>query len=277
MASGPSSGPYSGTQQAQGGEPYPESVRSNPHLPQPKGPRLSQEEIKVLQECTQESFWYRCVPLAMAFGGATAYLFKAGYIKPSPRWGTIPKTSGAVFIAYILGKLSYQPACQQKILEKIPDSNLAQSIRKSRGMETVYTSELSSDAGPEMGFIQSKPRMREEYSSMDSMSASGDSRTGNIKELDDNQRPSMDREVRQRDDVAAVPQRTLTYEELRQQNRLEHERTLATSPNSPFRQRPFPAQQPSAPSADQPPPQPSGRLSESVPRGRKNIYGDVID
>ena len=44
---------------------------------------------------------------------------------------------GAVFVAYIMGKLSYQSTCQQKILEKLPNSNLAQSVRKSRGMSTV--------------------------------------------------------------------------------------------------------------------------------------------
>ena len=44
---------------------------------------------------------------------------------------------GAVFVAYVVGKLSYQSTCQQKILQKIPNSNLAQSVRKSRGMATL--------------------------------------------------------------------------------------------------------------------------------------------
>ena len=44
---------------------------------------------------------------------------------------------GAVLLAYIMGKLSYQNTCQQKILQKLPNSNLAQSVRKSRGMTTV--------------------------------------------------------------------------------------------------------------------------------------------
>ena len=44
---------------------------------------------------------------------------------------------GAVFLAYIMGKLSYQNTCQEKILQKLPNSSLAQSVRKSRGMATV--------------------------------------------------------------------------------------------------------------------------------------------
>merc|ERR1719342_1308767 len=89
-----------------------------------------------------------------------------------------------------------------------------------------------------------------------------------FRELDDNLRPTMDREVRPQDEAAAEPQRTLTYDELRQRNRQEYERSMALGPNSPFRQKPFPppAPQPQAPPTDatgpapawdQPPPRPA--------------------
>jgi hypothetical protein len=53
--------------------------------------------------------------------------------------------------------------------------------------------------------------------------------------------------VKVKEEVESQPQSTLTYDELRQRNRQEYERTVV-SQQSPYRQRPFPVQQP--PQAD---------------------------
>ncbi|XP_076446445.1 OCIA domain-containing protein 1-like isoform X2 [Babylonia areolata] len=285
----PSSRPSQTTQ----GSPYIDPVSGNPHLPQPRLPRLTQEEIKILEECNTESFWYRCMPLGLAFGGATTFLVKAGHLKPHPRYGATLKALGAVFLGYVMGKISYQSVCQQKILEKIPHTNLAQSVRKSRGITSVYEQQPMADAGPENDSHSEK--MRETYSSIDT---SVDMTRWNVKELDDNMRPSLDREVKSREEeVAMDPQKTLTYDELRQRNRQEYERSMATSPQSPFRQRPFPGPQSlpsSAPAEPLPSPPPSsssgfrpvwdaqapespGRAFSSSGGQKKNQYGDVWD
>ena len=67
--------------------------------------------------------------------------------------------------------------------------------------------------------------------------------------------------MKHQDETAADPQRTLTYDELRQRNRQEYDRSMLVSSNSPLRQRPFPVPSPKSgqPPADsfpaQPPPQ----------------------
>ncbi|KAL8577383.1 hypothetical protein ACOMHN_060205 [Nucella lapillus] len=273
MESGGSSGQYPRPSQPQQGAPYADPVNSNPHLPQPKAPRLSKEEISILEECNSESFWYRCVPFGVTLGGVTTYLVKAGHLKPHPRYGATLKALGAVFLGYVMGKISYQGTCQQKILEKIPHTNLAQSVRKSKGIASVYEQQpLTESAEPGAGYRETK--MRESYSSMDSAS---DQLTAPVKELDDNFRPSLDREVAVKSQEEAIPeqQRTLTYEELRQQNRLEYERNVGTSPSSPLRQRPFPVPRPGGPFSNEPsassssssssPPAPSSSPSSGSP------------
>lgn len=65
-------------------------------------------------------------------------------MKNKRKWGKIiiikllNFATGAVFVAYIIGKVSYQRACQQKILEKIPNSNLAQAIRTNKGLRSPF-------------------------------------------------------------------------------------------------------------------------------------------
>lgn len=73
--------------------------------------------------------------------------------------------------------------------------------------------------------------------------------------------------VKPLDEIAPGSQRTLTYDELRQQNRQEYERSMATSPNSPFRQRPFPTPGPSRSSAP-----PAESSPSSTPDDSRKIW-----
>ncbi|KAK7469880.1 hypothetical protein BaRGS_00036100 [Batillaria attramentaria] len=264
-SSGPSAGGFQGQypQPAQGG-PFPDPGRNNPHLKR-RPPALTKEEIKVLEECNSESFWTRCLPLGVALSGGATYMVHTGFLKRNPRWGPLPKGLGAFFVGYVIGKLSYQGACQEKILQKIPNSNLAQEFSGDS---------LSSDTA----IGRSPEKMREVYNSMDG-----------ITELDDNLRPSLDRDVKQQDDqTSSGRQPTLTYDELRHRNRQEYEKNMATSSSSPFRQRPFPPQSPSPPPReppsqapqtvwDAPQPQPVPYGSGGRTARQKNQYGDMWD
>lgn len=46
---------------------------------------------------------------------------------------------GGVIIGYIGGKFSYQSACAQKIM-RLPNSNLAESLRKRKGLPSYQES-----------------------------------------------------------------------------------------------------------------------------------------
>ena len=55
----------------------------------------------------------------------------------------------------------------------------------------LFCSEMSTDAGAAFGYTQPAGKMREEYSSID---VSSDTQPSAVRELDDNLRPTMDRE-----------------------------------------------------------------------------------
>lgn len=288
VSSDAGSADYSGLQQPPQGGQYSPSPRNNPHLPHHGKPKLTQEELKVLEECNTESFWYRCVPLSAAFCGGTTYLVKTGYLKPHPRFGALFKNLGAVFVAYIIGKVSYQRACQQKILEKIPNSNLAQAIRTNKGLRSPIDADGGDDSTVRTYSSPREEKMREVYSSMDV----SDSKPQNVKELDDSFRPTIDRDIKAKEvSPAESTQPSLSYDELRQRNRQEHEHAVGSSSRNPFRQQAFrtpevvPSQEsvPAFSSSVQSETENAFRAPENTDRPsassragkKKNAYGDV--
>ncbi|KAI0243099.1 hypothetical protein LSAT2_008498 [Lamellibrachia satsuma] len=51
---------------------------------------LTRDEMKALQECNTESFWYRCVPLGVLFVGTTQILVKKRFHSTkSTFWSTV--------------------------------------------------------------------------------------------------------------------------------------------------------------------------------------------
>ncbi|KAL1246029.1 OCIA domain-containing protein [Trichinella spiralis] len=69
---------------------------------------LTFEEQNVLRECARESFIYRCLPLTVVGCFSAKYCQKSGLIKGHPI-----------------------SECKEKILKRIPNSNLANAVRKS--------------------------------------------------------------------------------------------------------------------------------------------------
>ncbi|MCL4135264.1 UNVERIFIED_CONTAM: hypothetical protein GTU68_011635, partial [Idotea baltica] len=100
---------------------------------------LSQDEIRVLRECNTESFYYRCVPLSTLFSGLAYIGMKNGYLQKSVNYGYIPKMIAAAFLGFFGGKISYQRACEEKIM-RLPNSNLAEAFRKRRGQVSFQES-----------------------------------------------------------------------------------------------------------------------------------------
>ncbi|XP_018025347.1 OCIA domain-containing protein 1-like [Hyalella azteca] len=122
-----------------GPNPSPDGFPTQPGGPNPpqagfQGPyAFSPEEIRVLRECNRESLLFRCIPLATITSALTYFGISRGYIKPSASFGVFPKVTLAAICGYVLGKLSYQRQCADMIA-KLPNSKLADAIRKSRGL-----------------------------------------------------------------------------------------------------------------------------------------------
>ncbi|XP_037506847.1 OCIA domain-containing protein 1 isoform X2 [Rhipicephalus sanguineus] len=242
-----------------------------------QGHVLTPEEVKAFQECSNESFKYRALPLGLLASFGAQYAIKVGYLAPHPKYGPYLKMFGAGFVGWLVGKISYRRQCEEKLM-KLPNSPIGEALRRKYGISSP-DAVMGSQSG--------------DYASLSGQDRSGDLGSQSLdlrsynapQGLDDSQRPSMDNPV-----IAEVPENlppakySTTYEELRRRNREEYERRLSAPP--PPSQLPPPAlsqQPPLAPS--QPPSQPFDertqrsyptRIPSSTPSGgKKNKYGDT--
>jgi len=92
-------------------------------------PELTQEEKRILDECRSDSFWYRALPLGLAFGSLTQAGIQAGKIAAAGRMGTVVRVFAAGTLGYVIGKGSYAGTCKQKFLEQAPNSNISRVLR----------------------------------------------------------------------------------------------------------------------------------------------------
>ena len=82
--------------------------------------------------CFRESFYQRSLPFAAAGALLTHLAVKQGYLRASPKYGSLPKVMGIAVAGFMLGKMSYFGKCQEKFL-RLPDSRVADAIRKRNG------------------------------------------------------------------------------------------------------------------------------------------------
>ena len=107
---------------------------------QPIGPgvgafsNLGETERQIFMECRREANFNRGMPLAIASGFAAAAAVKRGMLSPSGRFGIWPKVVSFSVLGYFVGKFSYFSACENKFLERAPDSEVSEAIRKRRGI-----------------------------------------------------------------------------------------------------------------------------------------------
>ncbi|GBM86979.1 OCIA domain-containing protein 1 [Araneus ventricosus] len=186
--------------------------------------QLSTEEIRVLRECNRESFYYRCLPFAVAGMTATFFAIRHGYLKGHQRWGPAGKMSAAAALGWFMGKFSYRSVCEDKFL-KLENSAVGNAIRKKRGYvsETFDTEKLPEE---EFGSPDSKYTS---YTTDDYHSSSGSlnldvDKNISYSGLDDRERPSTDNETLNVEDGVQPIRTATTYEELRRRNREQYER-----------------------------------------------------
>ncbi|KAI5644730.1 ovarian carcinoma immunoreactive antigen (OCIA) domain-containing protein [Phthorimaea operculella] len=180
----------------------------------PSGYKFTPDELRVLGECNRESFFQRSLPLGTAMGFTTFIAIQKGHLKPNPRFGVIPKVTLAVVMGYFIGKLSYQEACAEKLMA-LPGSYIGQLLKerkegkvKGTGMtkhpNTMFganSNDIYSDAGPgsSLDLDTNRPLFNE-----------------------DSYQPGSDLGTAPADESRPPVRPTLSYEELRRQNRSQY-------------------------------------------------------
>ncbi|CAG0919716.1 unnamed protein product [Notodromas monacha] len=140
---------------------------------------LSQDELRVLQQCNVESFWYRSFPFAIGLSVLAHLGIQKGYWRGSPRFGSTPKVLLATLVGYIAGKFSYRDKCAEMIME-LPNSRIAETLRRNQqnaGRPPIPNEELSVP-------VYSEPTSKQ--------IASRRARDGSVRDLDDYRKPDLD-------------------------------------------------------------------------------------
>nr|NP_001299116.1 OCIA domain-containing protein 1 [Papilio xuthus]BAM18551.1 conserved hypothetical protein [Papilio xuthus] len=227
-----------------------------PAAPVPPGQyKFSPEELKVISECNNESFFKRSLPLGTMLGLGTYAAVQNGHLRPNPRFGAFPKVTLAVVMGYFIGKLSYQQACAEKLMA-LPGSYIGQILRDRRDGRTGIAPPPSNQSTSMLGASPS-----DIYS---------DAGPGNSLDLDidrplfsdDTYRPYTEAPANPPDTVPPRP--SLSYDDLRRKNRGEF---------TDARQDPYKVNPNLAPPVTRPRPPPPAPPASSP----TNKYGDQME
>ncbi|XP_025054119.1 OCIA domain-containing protein 1 isoform X2 [Alligator sinensis] len=189
----------------------------------------TEDERRLLRECSRESFWYRSAPYSLISMFLTSHLMKRGVITTNSRFGVVAKLSFAGIIGYVAGKISYMPACREKF-KRLKTSPLTEFMQKGpRCIADDYSAKKSQFADePSQSAFGPAPTTKvtlpssysDEHSSTDqfsnyepvpfSASLNESSPTG-ITDRSDQEPVLLQEETPKR--------KTVTYEELRNKNR----------------------------------------------------------
>ncbi|CAN8032798.1 unnamed protein product [Ixodes persulcatus] len=168
---------------------------------------------------------------------AVHYGAKAGYLTAHPRFGTTLKVVGAGFAGWLVGKFSYQSTCEQKLMQ-LPGSVIGDAIRRKRGLSSSQTTGDPQDSNQVLDFTLKDPQYSSRIAEASSRPSSLDTLGHTTYQgLDDSFRPSMDNPnaTQAPEDLPPLQHKT-SYDELRRQNRLEHERRLAMASSTQHQQ-----------------------------------------
>jgi len=187
--------------------------------------QLTSEELRILRDCNRESFYYRCLPLMVAGMGGTYLAVKRGILTGHPRWGPAGKMAAAAVTGWFVGKMSYRSKCEEKFL-KLGNSTIGNAVRKKRG----YSLEIDQSENyqfPSDDTITPKDGDDTSFFTGDYHSSSGSlnfDKNVPFSELNDSDRPSMDREGDILSKQSQQLRQSTSYDELRKRNRMEYER-----------------------------------------------------
>ncbi|GAB6027129.1 hypothetical protein CHUAL_013891 [Chamberlinius hualienensis] len=231
--------------------------------------QFSPDELRTLQECNRESFYQRSLPVSAASAIAAHFAVRAGYLRGSPKYGSLWKVLVFGGLGYFVGKVSYRDKCAEKLM-RLPGSKLGEALRRRKQGLPVDQNVLSFDQSYFGGGTQSSGA--DLAVPVVDVSSEADVGSGlwdidedkNIKYqgLDESQRPSLDSEFRGTNADEQKPRVYTTYEALRQQNRDEYDnRRLMKRESTGGGRRPVPPSQ----------------SDRSTPNTSTNIYGDAME
>ncbi|XP_076053275.1 OCIA domain-containing protein asrij [Oratosquilla oratoria] len=251
------------------------SSPSNVGSEQPMRQIFTPEELRTLRECSNEAFYYRCMPLAAILSSGVFIAIRRGILSASPRFGYVPKILGASLVGYFGGKLSYQSACAEKIM-RLPNSPLGEALRKKKGV-VGFQETLAMEPGFSLGFDSSTAAERQ--SEQPIFDDHRPDVRDHVEGLDDYHKvtDSLSPYTEQPSDTA--PQQFTSYAELRQMNREEYVNKMAERyrrlPQD-SAQNPGAVQQ-SVSTQEQPSSinNPYSQPVSSTPAPKKNKYGDI--
>lgn len=237
------------------------------------GIQFSAEDMEVIKKCEIESLIQRSIPIGTFMGVSTFAAIKRGLISSSR---TTPKIVGACILGYILGKLSYQQECAEKLM-RLPNSQVGEMLRRRKG---GFMDNFSPDGGLSMAPFTSRAQP-DIYTDEGQKPVQPQHRQGSLdfdrpvtfSGLDDTYRPTLDSPERNFNDNLPnePPKSTTSYDELRRQNREEYNRKLGAPFQSPV----------APPQADQfvirraPEPRSNDEFGP-IGGGVKNRYGDEM-
>lgn len=172
---------------------------------------LTEEEKQLLYGCRKDSFWQRSLPLSIGCFIGLRMAQQKGFVK----W-SVWKDFGALFGGYVIGKASFIPVCKRRIVERLPNSNLARAVtgEKLLGFDqsTYGDSQVENKSAGSSTETNNKQNGEEIYTNAN---------------LDTNTRPQYDLDSRMSQSQPDQPlqetqepvKKSVTYDELRQMNR----------------------------------------------------------
>ncbi|EDW08373.1 OCIA domain-containing protein 1 [Drosophila mojavensis] len=249
---------------------------NQPQQPQPPNQHpladyhFSQEELKALRECNQESFVQRSLPFGTGLGLLAYFGVKNGYIQGNGKYGAVPKVVLGVILGYFVGKFSYQQKCAEKIM-RLPNSRLGELLRQRRqGGGVISTITPDENLGRAFTLAPFSPSSADVYTDeayqpkrSTALNLDTESRP-TLAGLDDIYRPTLDSNTMVDTDLPLEPAKPgESYEDLRRKNREEYAKHQQSAYSRPYE--PIPQQQQQ---------QPQRPLAQEPVQGRKNKYGD---
>ncbi|XP_010222418.1 PREDICTED: OCIA domain-containing protein 1 [Tinamus guttatus] len=123
-------------------------------VPKPYVP--TEEERRLLKECSEESSRYRAFPLAAASMLATSLLIRKGILRDNSRFGSLIKVAFAGTCGYMAGKISYLPICSEKF-KRLKDSPIGDVLRQAQRHSSHNRSSRKSEFSdmPSQAFTES--------------------------------------------------------------------------------------------------------------------------
>lgn len=209
--------------------------------------------VELINECNNESFWFRSVPLSFVSMAVTHALVTRGTLSASPKFGSLPKVAFAGFFGYLTGKISYMNVCQEKI-KRLDNSPLGKVLRQRTEQPSQYQSEMSDPNTQSFDTMFQPSEAPEQMPTQTRDHGYGFNQEppAQIKKIDDFSSP-----VQSYADEEEPRRKSILYEDLRLKNRENYEVTLTQKAETLLK--------------------PSSEKGSERPKKdlKKNIYGDA--